>query len=251
MRRLEGRVAWVTGAGSGIGAAAALVLAEEGAHLVLSGRRQAPLAEVAERIAAAGGSAEIEPGDLAEAATAQAISGRIGARHGRIDMLLNNAGLNIAARAWGELTAEGVDSVLGANLNAAFYCVIAVLPLMRAQGDGLLIHTASMAGRFIGPLSGPAYTAAKHAVVAMSHSLNMQECVNGIRSCAVCPGEVATPILDRRPQPVSAEDRARMLQPEEVAELIRFVACLPARVCLNEVLITPTWNRGYVAALRR
>ena len=251
MRRLDGRLAWVTGAGSGIGAAAALALAEEGAHLVLSGRRQAPLEEVAQRIAAAGGRAEIEPGDLSEAATAHAIAGRIGARHGRIDMLLNNAGLNIAARAWGELTAEGVDSVLGANLNAAFYCVIAVLPLMRAQGDGLLIHTASMAGRFIGPLSGPAYTAAKHAVVAMSHSLNMQECVNGIRSCAVCPGEVATPILDRRPQPVSAEDRARMLQPEEVTELIRFVACLPARVCLNEVLITPTWNRGYVAALRR
>jgi NADP-dependent 3-hydroxy acid dehydrogenase YdfG len=99
-------------------------------------------------------------------------------------------------------------------------------------------------------VSGPAYTAAKHGVVAMSHTLNMQECVNGIRSCVICPGEVATPILDKRPVPVSAEERARMVQPEDCADLIRYVACLPKHVCINEVVISPTWNRGYVSALR-
>ncbi|HYL19787.1 MAG TPA: oxidoreductase, partial [Burkholderiales bacterium] len=88
-------------------------------------------------------------------------------------------------------------------------------------------------------------------VVAMSHSINCEECVNGIRSTVVCPGEVATPILDQRPVPVSAEDRARMLQPEDVADLILYVATLPAHVCLNEVWITPTWNRGYVGALKQ
>ena len=247
MARLEGKIAWITGAGSGIGAAAARALAEEGALVVLSGRRRESLEAVAGGIPGAA----IEPGDLADPATAPRIAAAIAARHGRLDILVNNAGLNVLRRAWAALSAADADEVFGANLHAAFYCVIAALPMMRAQKDGLLIHTASFAGRFVSPLSGPAYSAAKHAVVAMSHSLNMQECVNGIRSCAVCPGEVATPILDRRPQPVSAEDRARMLQPEEVAELIRFVACLPARVCLNEVLITPTWNRGYVAALRR
>jgi NADP-dependent 3-hydroxy acid dehydrogenase YdfG len=122
---------------------------------------------------------------------------------------------------------------------------------MRAQGGGLLIHTASLAGRFISALSGPAYTAAKHGVVAMSHTINMAECINNIRSSVVLPGEVATPILDRRPVPVSAEDRARMVQAEDVGDLILYIACLPERVVLNEVMIAPTWNRGYVAALSR
>ena len=83
----------------------------------------------------------------------------------------------------------------------------------------------------------------------MSHSINMQECVNSIRSCAVLPGEVATPILDKRPVPVSREERARMVQPEDVADLILYLACLPPHVVINEVMITPTWNRAYVAAL--
>jgi NADP-dependent 3-hydroxy acid dehydrogenase YdfG len=129
--------------------------------------------------------------------------------------------------------------------------VIAALPMMRAQRDGVLIHTASIAGLIVSPLPGTAYTAAKHGVVAMSHSINMEECVHNIRSCVICPGEVATPILDRRPVPVSTEDRALMAQPEDVADLIRYVACLPPHICLNEVTITPTHNRGYIAGRTR
>jgi NADP-dependent 3-hydroxy acid dehydrogenase YdfG len=120
---------------------------------------------------------------------------------------------------------------------------------MRRHKDGLIINVASMAGRVVGVMSGPAYVAAKHGMVAMSHTLNMEECVNGIRSTVICPGEVATPILDKRPVPVSAEERARMVQPADVGDLVLYVALLPAHVCLNEVHITPTWNRGYVAAL--
>lgn len=115
----------------------------------------------------------------------------------------------------------------------------------------MLIHTASMAGRFISALGGPAYTAAKHGVVAMSHSLNMSECIHNIRSSVVLPGEVATPILDKRPVPVSAQERARMVQSSDVGDLIRYIACLPDHVVINEVMITPTWNRSYVAALHR
>ena len=85
----------------------------------------------------------------------------------------------------------------------------------------------------------------------MSHTINMEECVNGIRSTVVCPGEVATPILDKRPIPVSKEDRARMAQSEDVGDLVRYVACLPSHVTINEVWITPTWNRGYIANLAR
>jgi NADP-dependent 3-hydroxy acid dehydrogenase YdfG len=118
---------------------------------------------------------------------------------------------------------------------------------MRAQGGGLMIHTASMAGRNVGPLSGPGYVAAKHGVVAMSHSINMEECANGIRSCALLPGEVNTPILKKRPNPLSQEDLARMLQPDDVGDMIRHIAGLPPHVCVNEVWITPTWNRSYIA----
>ncbi|MBC7637502.1 MAG: SDR family NAD(P)-dependent oxidoreductase, partial [Acetobacteraceae bacterium] len=161
------------------------------------------------------------------------------------------AGLNLGEREWGRLTMANADQLLGGNLSSAFYTVIATLPIMRPAGDGLIIVTASMAGRFISSLSGPGYTAAKHGVVAMCHSINMEECVNGIRCTALLPGEVATPILDKRPVPVSAEDRAKMVQSEDVGDLIRYIACLPRHVVINEVMICPTWNRGYVAALGR
>lgn len=252
MKNLVGKIVWITGAGSGIGEAAALALAGEGATVILTGRTLAKLDAVALRI---GDRAEIEVGDLTDSAQVVAIAQSILARHGRIDILVNNAGLNIPDRDWTQLTPAGIDAVVGGNLTSAMYCVTAVLPAMRAQGakggGGQIIHTASVAGRFISALSGPAYTAAKHGVVAMSHTINMAECMNNIRSTAVLPGEVATPILDRRPVPVSAEDRARMAQSEDVGDLIRYIACLPDRVVINEVMIAPTWNRGYVAALKR
>lgn len=251
MGQLQGKIAWVTGAGSGIGEAAALALAAEGATVVLTGRREAPLALVAARIAAEGGTAHVRPGDLTVAEEVNAIAGWIGATLGRLDILVANAGANIANRHWANLTPEGADTVISANLNSVFYCVSAVLPAMRARQDGQIIVTASLAGRTISSLSGAAYTAAKHGAVALCHTVNQQECVNNIRCTAVLPGEVATPILDKRPVPVSAEDRAKMAQPEDLGDLIRYVACLPARVVINEVWMCPTWNRGYVAALER
>ena len=245
------KIAWITGAGSGIGEACAIGLAQDGYTVVLSGRREAPLADVAGRIAAAGGTAHIRSADLTRAAEVQAIADFIQSEFGRIDLLVNNAGLNITQRAWADLSPAGVDELVGGNLSSAFYCSIAVLPMMRAQGGGLLLHTASMAGRFVSPLSGAGYTATKHGVVAMSHSINMEECGHGIRSTVMCPGEVSTPILDKRPNKLSAEQRAEMVQPEDCAALVRFVAGMPPHVCINEVLITPTRNRAYLAAMER
>jgi NADP-dependent 3-hydroxy acid dehydrogenase YdfG len=245
MRRLDGKIVWVTGAGSGIGEAAAIALAAAGARVVLTGRRTGPLEGVAGRI---GDKAHVSPGDMTDPKAVQTIVDGIERQFGRLDIVVANAGLNIVRRDWALLAMSGAEAVIQANLSSAFYCAIAALPIMRRQRDGVLIHTASMAGRFISRLSGPAYTAAKHGVVAMSHTVNMQECMNGIRSSVVLPGEVATPILDQRPVPVSAEDRARMVQPEDVGDLVLYIACLPPHVCLNEVMIAPTWNRGYVAA---
>ncbi|MBV8764963.1 MAG: SDR family oxidoreductase [Hyphomicrobiales bacterium] len=248
MASIKGKAAWVTGAGSGIGRATAIALAKAGANVVLSGRRKGPLEETASLLGDAGGTTSIEVLDVVDSGAVDAVARRIREKLGRLDILVNNAGLNIVERSWSALNPTRVDEILGANLHGAFYCVTAALPIMRAQKDGLIVNIASMAGKHVSPLSGPGYTAAKHAVVAMSASINTEEFANGIRSCAICPGEVATPILDRRPVPVSAEDRARMLQPEDLAETVLFVAQMPEHVCISEILLAPTWNRGYAAA---
>jgi len=162
MTRLAGKIAWVTGAGTGIGEAAALALAEEGATLILTGRRSAPLEAVASRINQTG-EAHVQSADLTNPAQVQKVGNHIGERFGRLDILVNNAGVNIVERHWDKLTPQSIDTLLKGNLSGALYCVTVALPFMRAQRDGLLIHTASMAGRFIGGLSGPIYTVAKHA----------------------------------------------------------------------------------------
>ena len=248
MTDLTGKVAWVTGAGSGVGEAAALALAREGVTVALSGRRREPLQALSERIGSAGGKAIVVPGDLGTPGNADTIAAEIAKQCGQLDILLNNAGSNVTERSWSKLNPERIKYVLDANLNSAFYCAAAALTVMRPRKDGLLIHTASWAGRFVGVLGGPAYVAAKHGVVAMSYEINMEEFMNGIRSTVLCPNEIATPILDARPVPVSAEDRARMIQPEHMADLIVYVAKLPPSLCVNEVVISPAWNRGYAAA---
>ena len=250
MPRLAGKIAWITGAGSGIGEAAALALADEGATVILTGRRREPLEDVARRINQTG-VAHVQPADLTDKTQVARVGEYIKATFDRLDILVNNAGVNIVDRHWDKLTPDGIDTLIQGNLVGALYCVTVALPFMRAQKDGVLIHTASMAGRFIGGVSGPIYVAAKHGIVAMSHGLNMQECVNGIRSTVFLPGEVATPILDKRPNPVGPEVRARMVQPADCGDLIRYIACLPKHVVMNEVHLAPTWNRGYVAALER
>jgi NADP-dependent 3-hydroxy acid dehydrogenase YdfG len=250
VQSLEGKIAWVTGAGSGIGEGAALALAREGATVVLTGRRKDALQAVADRIAKASGKAAVQPADVTKAVAVQKVAESIRAEHGRLDITVNNAGMNIPERSWQHLAPEAADAVIQGNLTSAFYVVQAVLPIMRAQKDGVIIHTASWAGRFIGPVSGPAYTAAKHGMVAMSHTINLEECQNGIRSCVICPGEVATPILVNRPIPETPETMARMIQPEDMGRLIAFIAAQPAHVCINEVLVSPTHNRGYIGIMK-
>ena len=247
MRELNGRVAWVTGAGTGIGEAAALALAKEGMTVVLSGRRADKLAEVAAR---AGDKAEVAVLDVADKDAVAAVAEGILGRHGRIDVLVSSAGLNVRERNWHNLSTEAWDQVIRVDLDGAFYCAKAVLPAMIAQQDGLIVNISSWAGKHVSVVTGPAYTAAKHAMNAMNESINMEAGIHGVRACAVCPGEVSTPILDMRPVPVTAEDRARMVQPEDCGEIIAFLARLPAHVCINDLTVSPTWNRGYVAQAR-
>jgi NADP-dependent 3-hydroxy acid dehydrogenase YdfG len=246
MGSLSDKVVWITGAGSGMGLSGAQQLAAAGASVVMSGRRTDVLEREAAGIRSAGGKAETQALDVSDAASAQRVADAILARHGKVDILVNSAGLNNPQRSWREQTVTGWDEVIRINLDGTFYCIRAVLPSMRARKDGLLINIASWAGRYTLAMAGAAYNGSKHAVVALTESLNMEECANGIRACALCPAEVATPILDRRPVPPSPEERARMLQADDVGKTIRWLAEQPAHVCVNEILISPTWNRMYI-----
>ncbi len=243
MRNLEGKIAWVTGAGSGIGEAAAVSLAQAGMQVVLSGRRKEMLDGVAERT---GGL--VMPLDVSDRDAVVGVVDEIMSQHRRIDVLVSSAGLNIVRRNWHNVEASDWDRVIRIDLDGAFYCAQAVLPHMIEQRDGLIINISSWAGKYVSVVTGPAYTAAKHAMNAMNESINMENGIYGVRACAVCPGEVATAILDNRPQPPSEEERARMVQPEDCGDLIRFIAELPPHVCINDLTISPTWNRGYVGA---
>ncbi|MBR0791327.1 SDR family oxidoreductase [Bradyrhizobium manausense] len=240
------RVAWVTGGGSGIGEAGAEALAADGWTVVVSGRRKDALDAVVAKITGTGGAAEARALDVSNAAEVQKAADHIGAKHGRIDLLVNNAGINVPRRSWKDMELEGWDKLVQVNLNGVLYCMRAVLPTMRKQQDGSIINVSSWAGRHVSKMPGPAYTTTKHAVLALTHSFNMDECVNGLRACCLMPGEVATPILKLRPVVPSEEEQARMLQSEDLGRTIAFIASMPPRVCINELLISPTHNRGFI-----
>jgi NADP-dependent 3-hydroxy acid dehydrogenase YdfG len=242
------RVAWVTGGGSGIGQAGAEALAADGWTVIVSGRRKDALEAVVSGInSKGGGKAEALVLDVSQAANVEAAAQRILTAHGRIDLLVNSAGVNVPKRSWEDMEISGWDKLVEINLNGVLYCMRAVLPAMRAQKDGCIINVASWAGRHVSKMPGPAYTTTKHAVLALTHSFNMDECVNGLRACCLSPAEVATPILKLRPVVPTEEEQARMLQPEDLGRTIVFVAGMPPHVCVNEILISPTWNRSFVA----
>jgi len=247
---LSGKVAWITGGGSGIGLAGAEELVKAGARVVISGRTEKTNREAEKKLKALG-DAEAIPLEVSDKKAVNAVAADIEKRYGRIDILVTSAGTNIAgnARNFKNMTQEGWDDVVAINLNGLFYCCHAVIPGMRKRKDGLIINVSSWAGRYASSLTGPAYNATKRAVIAVSESINMEECMHGIRATSLLPGEVATPIMRKRPVPPSAEEMARMAQPEDFGKAILFLATMPARSTVNELVIAPTWNRFYVGGL--
>ena len=250
MHSLNGKVAWITGGGSGIGLAGALEQVKAGAQVVVSGRTAGTNASALAELKKSG-SAEATLLDVSDKKAVFATAADIEKRHGRIDILVTSAGTNISGpkRNFKSMSAEGWDDVVAINLNGLFYCCLAVIPGMRARKDGLIINISSWAGRYASVLTGPAYNATKRGVIAISESINMEECMHGIRATSILPGEVATPIMEKRPVPPSREERARMAQPEDFGKAILFVATMPARSCVNELVIAPTWNRFYIGGL--
>jgi NAD(P)-dependent dehydrogenase (short-subunit alcohol dehydrogenase family) len=242
---LGGRIAWVTGGGTGIGRAGALALAAAGAKVVISGRSYKTLAETAALIIRAGGMVEVRKLNVADKRAVARVAAAIVKKHGRIDILVNSAGTNIRDRNWKTLTTEGWEEVVRTNLDGMFYCCHAVLPGMRARRDGVIINISSWLGKYILPMAGPGYSASKFGAGALTETINAEEGINGVRACAICPGEAATPILLRRPVVPAKAEQDRMLQEEDLGRSIAFVASMPARACVNEIIISPTHNRFY------
>jgi NADP-dependent 3-hydroxy acid dehydrogenase YdfG len=191
---------------------------------------------------------DVLPLDVTRADDVRAAVRSILAKHGQIDLLVNNAGLNVPKRSWNDLEIGGWDQIVDVNLSGVLYAIHAVLPAMRDRKTGSIINIASWAGRIVSQMTGPAYTATKHAILALTHSFNMDECRNGLRACCLSPGEMATPIMKNRPVPPAEEVMSKMLQPDDVGRTIAFVANMPAHVCVNEVLISPVANRAFLGA---
>jgi len=247
---LKGKVAWITGGGSGIGLAGGIEFARAGAHVVISGRSRETLLASEKQIKSVG-SGEAVALDVSDQKEVSKAAAALLKRLGRIDILVNSAGVNSPKRNFHNVSLESWDQIVAINLSGMFYCCHAVLPSMRAHKDGLVINISSWAGRYASTLTGPGYNATKAAVLALTESINMEECANGIRATSVLPGEAATPILEKRPVPPSPEERARMLQPEDLGRTLLYIATMPARACINELIISPTWNRFYLGGLEK
>lgn len=242
---MMGQSVWVTGAGTGIGRAIALAFAQAGARVALTGRSIATLQATLDAVVAGGGQAMMAAADVTDPAAVTRAHAAVVAAHGQPTILVNNAGANAKNRHWAQLSPADMAMVVDVNLKGPFLCTLAVLPAMRAAGGGTIIHVASVAGTGIFAVTGPAYTAAKHGARAMSATLNAEEGIHGIRSICINPGEVATPILDSRPRPPTAEERSLMVQPEDIAAAALFAANLPTRTCVAEMTVQPTDNAFY------
>jgi NADP-dependent 3-hydroxy acid dehydrogenase YdfG len=237
---LKGRVAIVTGGNGGIGLGMARGLAGAGASIVVVGRNADKSHAAARELGKLGVEAMAITADVTDEATVTRMVQAARDRFGRVDILVNNAGTNLKERTLRELTPEAWDMMVSANLNGAFYCTKAVLPQMLDRKDGVIVNVVSVAGKRANPLGGAAYVAAKFGMGGLGLVLSNEEKDSGVRVSNVYPGEIDTPILAVRPKPVSEEQKAAMLKPEDVADAVFFVATLPARVSIPELVIKPT-----------
>jgi NADP-dependent 3-hydroxy acid dehydrogenase YdfG len=239
MARLTGKSALVTGGGSGIGLESARALLAEGANVAIAGRDADKLRRAAADLNG-GDRVLAHAADVSDKSQVAALVDAVTRRFGRIDILVNNAGANVKNRAMKDLDLETWDQQIAVNLDSAFYCTFAVLPQMRVRQDGVIVNVSSVSGKRATPLGGAAYSAAKFGMAALGICLGVEEKDNGIRVTNIFPGEVDTPILVNRPTPVTAEHRAKILQPADVAAAVIFVCTLPPRAHVPELIITPT-----------
>lgn len=235
---LAGKTALVTGGATGIGWGIARALAAAGCRVAIAGRREEALRAAAAQWT---GSPAVETRtvDVANRASVRDLFAWAEATLGQLDILVNSAGTNIKTRSLGEMAPEQWDEVMAINATGVYNCLYYALPGMRRRQDGVIVNINSISGKRAAPLGGVAYDASKFACTALGTAAWNEEGPNGIRITNVYPGEVDTPILEKRPQPVSAERRANMLLPEDLGAMVVAIASLPKRAHVPELVIKP------------
>lgn len=235
---LSGQGALVFGASSGIGRATAVALARAGAAVVVAARTGPALEQVAAQIRSEGGRADAVVVDVAVREQVDAAVDRVRALWDALDIVVNAAGTNVPRRRLDVLSQADWDELIRVNLSGAFHTIQAALPPMRDRRSGLIVQVSSVSGRW-GDTSGAAYQASKHGVIGLCQATMFEERRNGIRVTAVLPGLTDTPILQRRSEPPPRSVLDQALQPEDVAAACVFLASLPARSYVPELIMLP------------
>ena len=242
---LDGKVAAVTGATSGIGEATAVALAGAGAKVALAGRREDRLTELAERIEGDGGSALPIPTDVSDEAQAAAFVQRAHAELGGLNILINNAGVMLLGPVMGANTDEWRE-MINANCFGVLYCTHAALPLLAEAGGGDIVNVSSVAGRQAS-LGSAVYNMTKWGVNGFTEGLRQEALHAGIRVSVIEPGMVETELLDHNKNPMVLEAAKKMreqvgkpLSADDIARAILYIVSQPEHVAINEVLVRPT-----------
>jgi NAD(P)-dependent dehydrogenase (short-subunit alcohol dehydrogenase family) len=228
----------ITGAGSGVGRSIALLLAQKGWRVALIGRREDSLKET---MALAGDHSHLlaYPCDIRSPDLVQAMAKAVSKAFGDVQVLVNAAGTNTPARSLKELSFEKYQELVDTNLTGAYLCLQAFLPGMRERGAGTIINIVSDSARQASAKAGPAYVVSKFGMLGLNQSINAEERANGIRACAILPGDIDTEILDKRPSPPPPEARKKMLQADDVAQCAWLAIALPDRAVIEEMVIRP------------
>src|ERR1700722_4440845 len=231
---IQNQTVLIVGASSGIGRAATVLFAREGAMVVAAARREDRLQALKQELAKEQRDITVRVADASKPEEMQHLARTIG----KIDILVFVAGTNTPDRSMERLSPEIWNTLVEVNLNGAFYATHAVLPSMRSTGAGHLIYISSISG-LVPDVSGAAYQAAKRGVVGLAHAIRVEERQNGIRTCVICPGLVATELMEKRLRTAAHGGLAKSLNPEDVAEAVLAVAKLHPRVVVREMQILP------------
>lgn len=229
----------VTGAGSGVGQAVALALIKEGWRVAIVGRRAETLQDTVNLAGADKTMLLPCPCDIGRSESVEKLGRDVLAKLGSVQVLVNAAGTNAPKRALEVLSLTDYHAMMDTNLNGAYYITQAFLPAMRAAKSGTIVHIVSDAGKQASPKAGPAYVMSKFGLAGLTQSINAEERGNGIRACAIFPGDIDTPLLEKRPSPPPAEARARMMRAEDVAACAMLAINLPDRAVVEELIVRP------------
>ena len=233
------KTAVVTGAGSGVGQSIALKLAQQGWRVALVGRRAEALSATVQLAGPLSKQFRACPCDIGEQPTVAKMAASILAEFKDIEVVVNAAGTNAPRRSLEVLSLDDYHAMMNTNLHGAYYIVQAFLPQMRARQSGTIINIVSDAGKQASPKAGPAYVMSKFGLAGLNQAINAEERPHGIRASAIFPGDIDTPLLDKRPLVPDATARARMMKPEDIADCALLCINLPARAVVEEMLVRP------------